>query len=283
MKHVVSFSGGRTSAYLVHLMEQKRVVEGWDVDYVFIDTGAEHPETYEFITNLVFHWNIDLKVIKSTTPIEEGKGSTYKKSTVRDIGWDLTSWKEMVEKYGVPYNPGGAFCTDRLKTVPYKKYIKDAYPGGCITWLGIRIDEKSRLRQKDNYKYLAEISLMKKHDIIKWWDNQPFDLEIDEWLGNCVYCIKKSINKVGLAALDEPELAKEFDEMLNYANKEKKNSDGIMYRGKMSLSGIAKLYSGQDKEQIKSTMRIRRDCGVSSGESCEVFGCQGDLFEGESI
>ncbi|AUR93167.1 phosphoadenosine phosphosulfate reductase family protein [Vibrio phage 1.184.A._10N.286.49.A5] len=43
MINVVSFSGGRTSAYLVHLMEQKRKLEGWDVRYLFMDTGAEHP------------------------------------------------------------------------------------------------------------------------------------------------------------------------------------------------------------------------------------------------
>ncbi len=35
--HVVSFSGGRTSAYLVHLMEQRRRA-GEDVRYVFMDT-----------------------------------------------------------------------------------------------------------------------------------------------------------------------------------------------------------------------------------------------------
>lgn len=41
MINVVSFSGGRTSAYLLWLMEQKRQA-GEDVYYVFMDTGAEH-------------------------------------------------------------------------------------------------------------------------------------------------------------------------------------------------------------------------------------------------
>ncbi|MBD2815963.1 phosphoadenosine phosphosulfate reductase family protein, partial [Xenorhabdus sp. Flor] len=59
MINVVSFSGGRTSAYLVYLMEQRRK-QGEDVRYVFMDTGAEHPKTYEFIRDLVQHWKIDL-------------------------------------------------------------------------------------------------------------------------------------------------------------------------------------------------------------------------------
>lgn len=41
MINVVSFSGGRTSAYLLWLMEQKRRA-GKDVHYVFMDTqGAK--------------------------------------------------------------------------------------------------------------------------------------------------------------------------------------------------------------------------------------------------
>lgn len=35
--HVVSFSGGRTSAYLVHLMEEQRKA-GNNVCYIFMDT-----------------------------------------------------------------------------------------------------------------------------------------------------------------------------------------------------------------------------------------------------
>lgn len=47
MKKVVSFSGGRTSAYLCHLMIEKFGRE--NVDIVFMDTGFEHPRTYDFI------------------------------------------------------------------------------------------------------------------------------------------------------------------------------------------------------------------------------------------
>ena len=52
MKHVVSFSGGLTSAYLVHLKP--------DADYILMDTGAEHEKTYEFIKRVVKEWDINL-------------------------------------------------------------------------------------------------------------------------------------------------------------------------------------------------------------------------------
>ena len=45
MKKIVSFSGGRTSAYLCKLISEKHN----DVDYIFMDTGMEHEETYNFV------------------------------------------------------------------------------------------------------------------------------------------------------------------------------------------------------------------------------------------
>ena len=58
--NVVSFSGGRTSAYLIHRI-QAMVSQGLikNVKYVFMDTGAEHPKTYEFIRQVVKHFEID--------------------------------------------------------------------------------------------------------------------------------------------------------------------------------------------------------------------------------
>ena len=98
MKHVVSFSGGRTSAYLVHLMEQKRKSEGWDVDYVFMDTGAEHPKTYEFVRNVVDHFGIKLHCIRAKVNKEHGVGVTYQELSVNEIGWDLSIWESFVSQ-----------------------------------------------------------------------------------------------------------------------------------------------------------------------------------------
>ena len=49
-KQVCSFSGGRTSAYLCKLLLEKFGKD--NVEFVFMDTGAEHPETYSFIKKM---------------------------------------------------------------------------------------------------------------------------------------------------------------------------------------------------------------------------------------
>lgn len=167
-----------------------------------------------------------------------------------------------------------------MKTTPYYKYCNEKYGKGNYTsWLGIRLDEPRRLKPKEGYRYLAEISPMSKEQIIGWWSDMPFDLEIDEWLGNCVFCIKKGINKVAVAIKQESELAKEFNEMLSHANNENRNHGESMYRGKLSFDGVAEFFADSSAETVIAGMRNRRGCAVEQGESCEVFGCQGDLFD----
>ena len=277
MKHVVSFSGGRTSAYLVYLMEQKRKNEGLDVEYVFMDTGAEHPKTYQFVRDVAEKFNINLRCIKAEISQTKGVGPKYKKISINDIGWDLDGFAKISKNHGAPYNPGGMHCTQHLKTEPYRKFCNDTFgKGKYITWCGIRADEQKRLRPKKGYKYLAEISDFTKGHILNWWSNQSFNLEIDEWEGNCIFCPKKPVSYVALAAISNK---KEFEQFKNCISDNDSNEklNGAIYRGKMTLDGIAELYSGNNHEQIIKTTRLRKGCAIGEGESCEVFGCQTEL------
>lgn len=59
MKKVISFSGGRTSGYAVNLFKNDP-----DAYFIFMDTGAEHPATYQFIKDIVKHWKINLVCLR---------------------------------------------------------------------------------------------------------------------------------------------------------------------------------------------------------------------------
>ncbi len=273
---VVSFSGGRTSAYLVWLMEKTKR-PGEVVVYLFMDTGAEHPKTYEFVRNVVKHFGIDLVCLRVDINPELGKGNGYKVVSIDEIGPDLSPWSEMMKKYGVPYY-GGAFCTDRMKLVPFKKYCDDAFgKGNYETWLGIRADEPNRLAKKDGIRYLAEISDFEKQDVLDWWSEQDFDLNLDEWLGNCVFCMKKSDLKLAAAQRDEPWMYIDFIECITSSNVRtglKAGSASSMYRKKRSLQQVISMFDSSTGDEIK--LRIRGGKMVDSGscsESCEVFAC----------
>lgn len=270
---VISFSGGRTSAYLVWLTKHL----GMNAKYIFMDTGAEHPKTYEFVMNVVKHFGIDLVCLRVDINPELGKGNGYKVVSIDEIGPDLSPWRGMMQKYGVPYY-GGAFCTDRMKLVPFKKYCDDAFgKGNYETWLGIRADEPNRLTQKAGIRYLAEISDFEKQDVLDWWGQQTFDLNLDEWLGNCVFCMKKSDIKLAAAQRDEPGMYIEFLDGIHgdsVRTGEKTGRVDSMYRRKRSLEQLIATFDGFTGEEIKERIRGAKmlDTG-SCSESCEVFSC----------
>ena len=359
MKKVVSFSGGRTSAYLCKVMIDKFGRE--NVDFVYMDTGAEHPKTYEFIRNVNKHFDLNLTCLRGDFSMPLGKGVGYNIVSIDDIGTDLAPFKGMMSKYGVPYI-GGAFCTDRMKLKPYKKYCDDTYgPKNYETWLGIRSDEpkrylgekvvkyfndqedqdldcdafaklfkamvendgdprgkvdifdgywpepsdfdKSRFfnewqkavdiivdayenKTKGNLHYMVEISGFEKRDVLEFWSEMPFDLEIEEQLGNCVFCPKKSNLKLAAAQRDEPELYHDFLEMLysdDVRHDDKTGHWSQMYRGKRSLEQVVAMFDVSTGDEIKSRIRGAKmtDTG-SCSESCEVFVCESnqvDMFK----
>lgn len=274
MKKVVSFSGGRTSAYLCHLMKE---LYGDEVDFVYMDTGSEHPKTYEFIRKVNDEFGLNLVCLRTDFSSPLGAGNSYHVVSIDEIDQDLKPFSEMIAKYGVPYI-GGMFCTDRMKLVPFKKYCDEKYvKGNYETWLGIRSDEPKRLSPKKGIRYLAEISDVEKQDVIDFWKDMTFDLEIDEWNGNCVFCPKKSNLKLAAAQRDNPELYLEWLDMMNSNSVRVDNKTGHwsqMYRGKKSLEQVVAMFDCSTGDEIKSRIRGAKmtDTG-SCSESCEVFSC----------
>ena len=277
MQNVASFSGGRSSGYMVYLLMQLHP----DTDFIFMDTGAEHPKTYEFIKNIVNFWGIKLTCLRVVVNPELGQANSYRVIKLDELKQDLQPFRDVCYKYGTPY-VHGAFCTRTMKLEPFTRYCNDKYgKGNYQTWLGIRADEPKRLKPKLGYNYLADISDFDKQDVINWWKTQPFDLEIPEHLGNCVFCVKKGINKIALATRDEPEMASDFIDLINDPNirvvERRQQDNKIMYRGNNSLISIMAMYQNYSREDILAT--IRGNKGYSSGscsESCEIFSDQED-------
>lgn len=276
MKKVVSFSGGRTSAYLCKVMID---TYGRDnVDFIYMDTGAEHPKTYEFIKNVDREFGLNLTCLRGDFNQPLGKGHTYKVVSVDEIGHDLEPYYELMKKYGTP-SVISPWCTSRMKEETHDKYCNDKYGKESYqTWIGIRVDEPKRLRgigKTDRLRYMAEISEYEKEDVLSFWKGQPFDLGIEEHLGNCVFCFKKSNLKLAAAQRDEPELYRRWLEIIDYAKdrpEQERESKRIMYRGRKSLESLIATFDGSTGEEIKSRIRGSKMIDTNScSESCEVF------------
>lgn len=336
MNHTASFSGGRTSATMKQLLIAHKVLGLIDdIEYIFMDTGAEHPKTYDFIRACVKYFGIKLTVLQGDFNQPIGTGHSYKVVSVDDLKYDMLNgpFMSMMTKYGVP-TVASAWCTSRMKEEVYQKYCDDKYgKGNYTTWLGIRADEVPRLvgnaarRDQSTYlnlrddgyddddqlelflaiksgektisdypmsersekllnkrmrkisaqnlNFLAEITDYDKQDILSIWRNMPFDLQIDEHLGNCVFCIKKSINKIALAARDEPQLLAEWQTAILMANDRLNTGDipkGVMYRGSNSMGSIIAKFALHSRDEIAGTIRSMKQYDTNScSESCEAF------------
>ena len=278
MKKVVSFSGGRTSAYLCKVMIDTYGKD--NVDFIYMDTGAEHPKTYEFIKSVNAFLGLELVCLRGNFDSELGVGATYDVVDVDSLSCDLKPFSSYANKYGTP-TVAGASCTSRMKEETHDRYCNEIYGKGSYeTWIGIRADEPRRLKgigKRADLRYMAEITDAEKQDVLDYWGRQDFDLEIEEHLGNCVFCVKKGANKIALAAREEPSLYAEFLGIISNANDRKdltkKPPKEVMYRDFQTITGIVDAYKDKSINEIRQTIKGMKSMDTGScSESCEVFG-----------
>jgi hypothetical protein len=285
LAQVVSFSGGRTSAYLC-----KRLLDEFPRDrlrFVFMDTGAEHPKTYEFIRKVDAHFGLGLTCLRGDSDTPMGAGVRAAEVSIDDIGQDLATFRSLCGKYGTPTVKIPA-CTSRLKERTFRKWANARLGrNGYVTWIGVRADEPKRLKRMGIdplHRFLAEVDPIDKAEVLAFWAGMPFDLEIPEWLGNCVFCVKKSSLKLAVAARDEPEMAAAWMRMLADAPDRLKmpglTSENV-YRGHRTLAQICGMYEDATRDELAGRVRSTKATAANScSESCEVFvDAQMDLFE----
>lgn len=196
-KIIVSFSGGRTSAFMATLMLQN--YNRQDLVFVFANTGKENKETLDFINKCDLAWQLNVVWLEALVNPEKGKGTTYKLVSYETASRNGEPFADVNKKYGIP-NKNQPHCTRELKEAPIKKYAKETFGKNYKMAIGIRIDEAGRINrlraEKYNWIYpLADDFPTTKKMVSNFWSKQPFDLSIPDYLGNCDLCWKKSKKK----------------------------------------------------------------------------------------
>ncbi len=143
---VVSFSGGRTSGFMLWQIVQAH--GGTLPDYVkvcFANTGIEHSATLDFVQ----------AVSDNITPVtwieyvnsEEGK-NTYRVVDYQAASRNGEPMEAIITKRPIPPNVVSRYCTAETKIRPIAKYIKEST--GWRTWtdlIGLRADEPRRVHR----------------------------------------------------------------------------------------------------------------------------------------
>lgn len=208
----ISFSGGRTSAYMLHqileangdLPERARVV--------FSNTGREMPETLDFVQECSERWNVAIDWLEYR-PSDPWFEAVSHNSASRNG----EPFADLIQKRKYLPNQQARFCTTELKIRPAKRFLVSLGWKEWTSAIGIRHDEKRRVRPEDDKMkdrwYIwqplnhAKIS---RHDVALFWRKQPFDLRLANIngstpLGNCDGCFLKSEANLAALARDYPE------------------------------------------------------------------------------
>ena len=195
---LISFSGGRTSGFMLHEIIDTMEVQPHDVYVVFANTGKELPETLDFVKKCET-WGWDITWIEWT--LEKPKFQVVNYETADRTGKPLADLIGQKQQ-----NPKALrrFCTEHAKVITMKRFMKSKGHKHWTSVVGLRYDEGYRLlkmyaRNDDekqpwtNYAPLSKDKIV-KDDVMEFWSKQPFDLGLEPFESNCDLCFLKSRN-----------------------------------------------------------------------------------------
>ena len=213
----ISFSGGRTSAYMLWRVLQSNGGLPDDARVCFANTGKEHEATLDFVRDCGAAWGVPITWLEWQPQDPMWREVTY--DTASRQG---EPFEQLIAKKNYLPNPVTRFCTVDLKIKPFAKYLRNI---GWDEWdnlIGIRADEprrvaKMRANPSDGMRGiyrrvpLADVSVTKQ-DVAAFWHSQPFNLGLPNlggvtYHGNCDLCFLKGASQILSLITESPERA----------------------------------------------------------------------------
>lgn len=209
---LISFSGGRTSGYMLkHIIDAHGGMLPDDVKVVFANTGREEPETLDFVQECSERWGCQITWVEFDPDSEHKTRIVNHNSASRD-GEPL---KAAIDSRPTAhlFNVVSRYCTGTTKHRRIEKFGKKWC--GWDQWLsvrGIRADEPKRVATQQGktgkdgqiiHLPLADAGVV-NDDVLLWWEEQPFQLRLPlvdgiTLNGNCDLCPMKARWKLLLA------------------------------------------------------------------------------------
>jgi 3'-phosphoadenosine 5'-phosphosulfate sulfotransferase (PAPS reductase)/FAD synthetase len=206
---VVSVSGGRSSGLMARTVQLSSAYEQWELHYLFANTGKEREESLRFVKRIQDEWGLPIVWLEADVIPEKGKATQHRIVTFETAARDGEPFKAVIAKYGVP-NMQFQHCTRELKQQTIANYMRTMGHRTWTTAMGMRWEEKGRMGGETPYGpaiYPLADTRLTRQEVRQWWLTQPFDLEIEDYQGNCDLCFKKSLKKRLRILSEEPELA----------------------------------------------------------------------------
>jgi hypothetical protein len=208
---VISFSGGRTSAYMLWRILESNNGLPEEAIVIFANTGKEDEETLKFVKNCSVNWNVPIHWVEFIP--EEPYFKIVDFETASRNG---EPFEALIKKYKKLPNPVQRWCTGILKIRTISRYVKSLgwkhHETDNSDFIGIRYDEHRRAAKMPKEKVPLFTAKVTKPIILEFWKNQSFDLNIqvvggEAISGNCDLCYLKSLPKIKTLIQQKPERA----------------------------------------------------------------------------
>lgn len=218
----IAFSGGRTSAYMLHQILDANGELPDRVEVTFQNTGRERPETLDFIQECGVRWGVEVTWLefrpsrKQRNPFKETEFREHYEKIFGRARLDyMTQWWEdnatdlkfavvnhnSASRFSEPFealilskmylpNQQSRFCTIEMKVRTAKRFLMSLGWKHWINCVGFRADEPHRLNKpkpKDRWTVwhpMADARICKRL-VARFWLTQDFDLRLPNVGGNC--------------------------------------------------------------------------------------------------
>lgn len=199
----ISFSGGRSSAYMLW-----RILQAHDgklpkgVAVCFANTGKEDPRTLDFVNDCASKWSINIHWVEYDDGARGGDGVQvvdYHSASREGEPYDALITKK---KY-LP-NAVTRFCTSELKIKPIETFLRRGW-GEFDMIVGIRADEPRRVAKMPHLHKPLALAGVSKQEVLAFWKKQPFDLQAED--GNCDLCFLKGLPQIASSINKTPSKA----------------------------------------------------------------------------
>ena len=245
----ISFSGGRTSAYMLWRVLQSNGGLPSDAVVCFANTGKEDEATLRFVRDCGEHWGVHINWLEF-----QQEEPQFKVVNFYTASRDGEPFEAVIRKRQYLPNPVTRFCTSELKIRTMHKWLRanwkalgwDAEDMEWDQMIGIRADEQRRVAKirkrghstettKETMRMPladANVSLL---EIDAFWAKQPFKLELPTYngrtlAGNCDLCFLKPANQVFTLIKEKPERAVWWAKMETLALALASKPDGAVFR-----------------------------------------------------
>jgi len=192
----IAFSGGRTSAYMLHQILEANGDLPDRVRVCFQNTGREMPETLDFVQECGERWGVRI-VWLEYRPTKPWYAVVSHNSASRNG----EPFDALIAKRKMLPNVDMRFCTVELKVKTARRYCRSLGWDIWHTARGIRADEGHRARPSKDERIIHWHPLLDagatSAAVADFWRRQPFKLRLPfvnqgNPFGNCDGCFLKS-------------------------------------------------------------------------------------------